>query len=367
MSNSYNHLIAQNTAPPGTTYIDVRKSGTRMGKIKVGSLAFPADAAGERKWRALVISDAHVGKYNSAVTSLTRAVAYAGEVGADCIILAGDMANDARTSQYEDYVDAILAGYAESGVETPLYAIEGNHEHNANSSYSDNVYTTSARVSAMTDYMTDAGLDWRALGYVTTSPNICYTVTADELPALGDDVLIFVGCAKWETDADVVFTADTWSWLEEQLATCAANRVFVVTHCPIYEDCGNVGALYDGSGIWDWSQGETTYMGKLKEALKAHGNAILFHGHTHMRLSEQARDDLDGHERANINEGFGYRSVHVPGMTYERYVDSDCELDKMEASEAYVMDVYEHGILLRGRDMDDGEFLPIATYWLADS
>ena len=33
-------------------------------------------------------------------------------------------------------------------------------------------------------------------------------------------------------------------------------------------------------------------------------------------------------------------------------------------SEGYVVDVYENGIHLRGRDFIKKEFLPIANYWL---
>jgi hypothetical protein len=33
-------------------------------------------------------------------------------------------------------------------------------------------------------------------------------------------------------------------------------------------------------------------------------------------------------------------------------------------SEGYVVDVYENGIHLRGRDFVKGEYLPIASYWL---
>lgn len=33
-------------------------------------------------------------------------------------------------------------------------------------------------------------------------------------------------------------------------------------------------------------------------------------------------------------------------------------------SEGYIVDVYEDGIYLRGRDFVKGEFIPIASYWL---
>jgi hypothetical protein len=47
--------------------------------------------------------------------------------------------------------------------------------------------------------------------------------------------------------------------------------------------------------------------------------------------------------------------VNASGSNYET-IHAD--------SEGYVVDVYENGIHLRGRDFVKGEFLPIASYWL---
>lgn len=37
---------------------------------------------------------------------------------------------------------------------------------------------------------------------------------------------------------------------------------------------------------------------------------------------------------------------------------------KYPTKPTYVIDVYENGVHLRGRDFVKGEFLPIASYWL---
>ena len=37
---------------------------------------------------------------------------------------------------------------------------------------------------------------------------------------------------------------------------------------------------------------------------------------------------------------------------------------RSSGSEGYLVDVYENGILLRGRDFAKGEWMPIATYWI---
>ena len=70
---------------------------------------------------------------------------------------------------------------------------------------------------------------------------------------------------------------------------------------------------------------------------------------------------------ANIDRLYGGWSVHVPSISVPRGPVSSVNLNRVELyaeSEGYVVDVYENGIHLRGRDFVKGEFLPIASYWL---
>lgn len=69
---------------------------------------------------------------------------------------------------------------------------------------------------------------------------------------------------------------------------------------------------------------------------------------------------------ANYDKAFGVHSVHIPSCAVPRDdTDGDGTYDTLYAeSEGYVVDVYENGIHLRGRDFVKGEFLPIASYWL---
>ena len=71
----------------------------------------------------------------------------------------------------------------------------------------------------------------------------------------------------------------------------------------------------------------------------------------------------------NYSEAEGYREVHIPSLAVPRAdVDGDGNADTIYAgSEGCVVDVYESGIHIRGRDFATGEFLPIASYWLDTS
>ena len=96
--------------------------------------------------------------------------------------------------------------------------------------------------------------------------------------------------------------------------------------------------------------------------MRHYKNVVWFHGHSHLKYSLQKYGQL----YANYSASEGYQSVHIPSLAVPRAdTDNDGSPDTIYAeSEGYVVDVYENGINLRGRDFVKGEFLPIASYWL---
>jgi hypothetical protein len=69
-------------------------------------------------------------------------------------------------------------------------------------------------------------------------------------------------------------------------------------------------------------------------------------------------------DNANYDKVFGCHSVHIPSLSVPRDVNGSTYATIYAESEGYVVDVYENGIHLRGRDFVKGEFLPIASDWL---
>ena len=69
---------------------------------------------------------------------------------------------------------------------------------------------------------------------------------------------------------------------------------------------------------------------------------------------------------ANYDNAFGIHSIHIPSLAVPRDdPDGDRVYDTMyQESEGYVVNVYENGIHLQGRDFIRDKFLPIASYWL---
>ena len=110
------------------------------------------------------------------------------------------------------------------------------------------------------------------------------------------------------------------------------------------------------NGIWGGTEAA-----EFESILGAYPNVIFFHGHSHLRFELQEED-----ERANYDHNFGCHSVHIPSLASPREGNNANTgwVNVFAESEGYIVDVYENGIHLRGRDFVKGEFLPIASYWL---
>lgn len=318
---SFDDLIAQNIAYPGTRYIGVYdRDGQYMGRIQTGPLTFPN--AGEKLYSFGLLSDVHIAQYATAESDFIRALQFFEQTeDVDFVCIAGDLS-------WHGYADELTA-YAElvsdHSPNTPVYAIPGNHD------------VRNGLAVTISDY--------------TGHP---FYYSFDH----GDDVFIFVGC--WlETPVNGegrLFTTDELQWLEETLAANKDKRCFVFEHVFPWDGCGNALGLYT-SRIWLGAEATA-----FENLMRQYSNAIFFHGHSHLKFELQALDAM-----ANYDNIYGCHSVHVPSVACPRDADDDVTpeiVDREAGSQGYVVDVYEYGIHLRGRDFAKGEFLPIASYWL---
>lgn len=322
---AYNDFISQNVAPKGARRIGIYNSrGNRVGQIPLGSLAFPD--AGKKRYSFGALSDVHI-SYDTSVLDFQTALAYFNnreKVAFTCICgdLTGD-GSDAQLAQYKTIVD----GYSP---DTPVFAIAGNHE-------------------GMT-----ADVKNRIETY--TGHPLYYSFTH------GEDVFIMVGTIGGEMYTNgVVFADGELQWLYETLEANRNKRCFVFQHifAGIEKEatCGNANGLYTN---WCW---HNTAECKAFESLMTHyKNVVWFHGHSHLRFSLQT----ESAEYANYSNADGYHSVHIPSLAVPRDdANGDGTHESVySASEGYVVDVYKHGIHLRGRDFVKGKYLPLASYWL---
>ena len=314
----YKNFIPENVAPKNVRRIGVYNAqGNRVGQIPLDSLTFPD--VGAKLYSFGALSDVHV-VYNTASDDFKKALTFLNEnedVAFTCIC--GDLTDNGTAAQLAQY-KAVVDEYSP---DTPVYAVPGNHE-----------YYTATSSSFLSTY---------------TGKPLYYT-----FEHLGD---LFVMVGVVSGDEGSLFASGELDWLESTLnANTSRGRVFLFMHVLAAETCG------DGRNIYPYTKLRTNAESvRFKNMLRQHPNVIWFHGHSHMKFNQQAYSDA-----ANYDQALGCRSVHIPSLAVPRDINTAGTgyVDVYAASEGYVVDVYEQGIHLRGRDFVAGEYLPIASYWL---
>ena len=309
----YTALIPQNTALSNARRIGIYNSkGNRVGFIPLGNLA-PINR-GKKLYSFGAISDGHYPNDTSA-EDYARALAYFhDELNLPFSIVCGDITEHGTAEEW-----AWWRSFSEN---YPVYVIAGNH-----------------------DGFTYDGSNAIEAESITGFP-FYYSFTH------GDDVFIMLGCTN--SDGGASFVSGELQWLYETLEENREKRCFVFFHIRPDTSSGNALGAY-AFDIWDGT--ETTVFESL---LTHYPNVSFFHGHSHMKFYLQEKDD-----NANYKQNFGKHDIHIPSVTEPRDTTGGTDRwDVMGDSEGYVVDVYEKGIHLRGRDFVKGEFLPIASYWL---
>ena len=311
----YKDFIPENTAPVGVRRIGIyNRKGNRVGFIPLGTLTKPE---GRKLYSFGALSDVHV-QYDTAQADFQKALAYLNnteDVEFTCIC--GDLTvngTDAELTTYKGYVDSYSP-------DTPVYAVFGNHD-------------------------TYQGLYNNTQKY--TGQPFNYTFTK------GDDVFIMVGIISgYSGNVGTLFRREDLQWLYETLEANRNKRCFLFQHVLSSKGSGDALNVYPHTKL---SGAEATVFESLISHYK---NVVWFHGHSHFKFYLQYASDM-----ANIDKYFGIWSVHIPSLSVPRAVSGSSYSTIYADSEGYVVDVYENGIHLRGRDFVKGEFLPIASYWL---
>lgn len=311
----YEGLIPENVVLPKTRRIGIYNSrGNRVGFIPPGSLAIPI--TGEKKYAFGALSDVHI-VYDTAADDFRKALTYLNDsedVAFTCIC--GDLTNDGsedELAQYKSVVDS-------HSPDTPVYAISGNHE-------AANASVTSAMIQPYTGQPLYYSFEYK------------------------NDVYVMCGLYAWSNS--YLFADGELQWLYELLEEKRNKRCFVFFHVFPWGDSGNPCGYYT-TDLFSGTQGNV-----FQSLLRHYKNTVLFHGHSHTKFYLQEVD-----EKANYSDALGYRSVHIPSLAVPRDIVSGSLSGIYADSEGYVVDVYENGIHLRGRDFVKGEFLPIASYWI---
>ena len=323
MAYKYKHFIPQNTAPSGAKSIGVYRDGAKVANIALGRMTPPSK---QPLYSFGLVSDIHLWKFDTSTyansnTKFESALSFFQSKGCAFCAVSGDLTitglylspDDTPANAYLDEeqfsaYQAICQKYT-----MPVYELMGNHE----SYYGKPI---SNHLGLMASYTGNSALS--------------YTVEQ------GDDVFIFVGQPR---DAWVMSDAD-FTWLGETLEANKDKRCFVFIHAYIEEDSGDPLDVRENSIFDYWGAAKTTAFMNL---MGRYPNAVLFHGHSHMKFENQMYD-----VNANYTERNGFKSVHVPSLATPRDINFDTmhSVDDKAASQGYIVDVYDDCIMLTGMD-----------------
>lgn len=324
LSATYNTFISENKAPVTATQIGVYNSMSQ--RVGIIELTQNIKAQKSKKLYSFsALSDVHVGVnennkeyYLTSTEDFKRALQFLNnEENVDFNCICGDLtvyASEKELAFYKSIVDEYSAN-------TPVYVAAGNHEEYK-------AYTS------------------EFLENYTGNPLYYYFTK-------GDDVFIMLGIIS--SFEDRTFLDGELQWLYEVLEQNRNKRCFIFQHVLTEDGSGDALKLHTGSTL----DKEPTSL-SFKNLLSHYTNTVYFHGHSHMQFALQQYSDT-----ANYDKILGSHSVHIPSLSVPRGVSDDGKrVSIFEDSEGYVVDVYENGVFLRGRDFVNGKYLPVAQYYI---
>lgn len=319
--NIYNKLIKENIAPIGTKQIAVyNETGNKVGVIPLSHLEPPKNI-GTKIYSFGALSDIHL-SYTTGESDFVNVLNYFNNTyPVDFICISGDLSVDG-TNEKLSVFKQLRDSYSQN---IPVYVSAGNHD----------AYDSSHNLR-------DGTLVSESMLAYTGKP-LYYSFEH------GNDVFIFVGFCNGS------FSKDELQWLYATLEKYRNRRCFLFQHVFAYGGCGNI------FGLYNQNIANNTMFEVFLSLLRHYSNVLWFHGHSHTMFHGQEYGMI-----ANYDNIFCRHSVHVPSCAVPR-TDKDGDMEfqlEYQESEGYVVDVYDNGINLKGRDFVRNEFLPIASYWL---
>lgn len=318
----YESFITENVAPYDATAIGVyrKRTGKKVGSFLLQDLRLPF--LGKKLYSFGALSDIHL-QYSTAQSDFQKALTFLNETeDVDFTCICGDLTDNGEDADFETYVRYVNT----YSPDTPVYECTGNHD----------AYDNMIGFDRMRPY---------------TGHDLYYTFTQ------GDDLFIMFGTQYYDTTATVLkpFSQESLQWLYETLEANRNRRIFLFQHYLRFDGSGKPYSPNPTGDVLSYCN-EGTVFKSLTEHYK---NVIWFHGHSHTKF--ECQEDC---KYANYDRKFGCHSVHIPSLAVPRDYENDAYVTKYAESEGYVVDVYPHHIVLRGRDFVKEEFLPIATYCL---
>ena len=306
-----------NCAPVNAVSIGVYNSqNERVGSYSLGGLSNAE--TGEKKYSFGAVSDTHIGSKTSE-TDLRNALTYfENDEDIEFTTVCGDLSLGGANTNLELYKKVV-----DESTTKPVYAISGNHETNAS--------FAPLAMDSLKPY---------------TEQDLYYSFEKE------NDVYIMLG--MYDVHKGYEFAEGELQWLYEVLEQNRNKRCFLFLHLYPRDGSGDAIDMDLEGDMLNNTQGKVFY-----SLISHYRNVIYFHGHSHESFKIQSENKMN-----NYDDVFGCHSVHIPSLAYPKKIVNGKLVADYDASEGYVIDVYENGVVLKGRDFSSGKFLPIASYYL---
>lgn len=316
----YDKFIPENIALPNTKRMIVcDENGKKIGRI--GLYRMTPENEKYKLYSFGALADCHL---QSVVPQehFRTALSYFNDVAKVAFTcVCGDMSNSGTDEQIEFY-KWLIDTYSPN---TPVCEVTGNHD----------VYGKTIGYEGLTSY----GLH-----------NLYYTFEQ------GNDLFIMFGNQEWYSGTtSEIFSETALQWLHQTLEANKDRRCFVFQHCPEFGACGMPYSVNPTSDLLNCTSGNV-----FLAMMKHYKNVIWFHGHTHLEYASQ-----EDYDNMNIEViGSGAKSIHLPASAYTRYWDSQTStyITSDDKGEGAIVDVYHDYIVIKGREFQENEYVPIAQY-----
>ena len=313
----FNGFNKVNCAPIGTESIGVYNTGNeRVGGYSVDELDL--SNLGAKNYSFAALSDTHIGSKTSEIDLKSALQFIENEHDIEFTTICGDLSLGGTVNNLNVY-SSIVDEYTTK----PVYAISGNHETNAP--------FAPLGIDSLKPY---------------TGQDLYYSFTKN------NDVYIMLG--MYDVHKGYEFADGELQWLYEVLEENRNKRCFLFMHLYPRDGSGDAVDLDLEGDMLNNTQGQVFY-----SLLSHYSNILYFHGHSHEAFSVQLENDMN-----NYDDIFGCHSIHIPSLAYPKKLTNGKLVADYDASEGYIVDVYENGVVLKGRDFVSGKYLPIASYYL---
>lgn len=306
-----------NCAPLDANAIGVYNSeGERVAGFSLGDLHL--NNLGNKSYSFAALSDTHIGSKTSELDLKNALQFIEGNQDIEFTTICGDLSLGGTVDNLNLYKSIVAENTTK-----PVYAISGNHETNAP--------FAPLAMDSLKPY---------------TGQDLYYSFTKN------NDVYIMLG--MYDVHKGYEFAEGELQWLYEVLEQNRNKRCFLFLHLYPRDGSGDAVDLDLEGDMLNNTQGQVFY-----SLLSHYNNVLYFHGHSHEKFNMQLKNTMN-----NYDDIFGCHSIHIPSLAYPKKLVNGKLVADYDASEGYIVDVYENGVVLKGRDFVLGKYLPIASYFL---